>query len=295
MTTRHAAQVLVVSALLSPALAHAQAQERTIYAGVTDRAGAPITSLAAGDFIVREDGTPREVLRVATASDPMQIAVLVDTSQAMDPYIGDLRRGLRAFFRAMNGKHEIALFAFGERPTLLVDYTRDLQRLEAGIGRVFAQSNSASYLLDAIIETARGLSTREGGRAAIVAVTAEGPELSGRDHQTVLDEVEAARATLHSLVLTRTNNALLTQAAREREFALAKGAEATGGRRDDLLTSMAIAHSMEALAAEMLHQYEIVYARPTTLLPPERVDVKVSRPDAMVRAHRTAPAGRSRS
>lgn len=280
------AVLLAFTSLVHPALARAQSQQRTIYASVLDRSGAPLTGLTAADFGVREDGLQREVLTARPATDPMRIAVLVDTSRAMEPYINDLRNGLKAFFHSMEGRGEIALYGFGERPTRLVDYTRDMARLEAGIGRVFSESMSASYLLDAIIEVARGLQGRDGDRSAIVVVTAEGPEFSHRDYRTVLDEVKAAGTTLHSLVLTRRSFNPFNDGAREREFTIANGAELTGGRREDLFTGSALPGRLEALAAELKNQYEVVYARPRTLIGAERVEVSVNRTDATVRAPR---------
>jgi len=280
------AVLLAFTSLVHPALARAQSQERTIYASVLDRSGAPLTGLTAADFGVREDGLQREVLTARPATDPIRIAVLVDTSRAMEPYIKDLRNGLTAFFHSMEGRGEIALYGFGERPTRLVDYTRDMARLEAGIGRVFSESMSASYLLDAIIEVSRDLHGRDGVRSAIVVVTAEGPEFSHRDYRTVLDEVKAAGPTLHSLVLTRRSFNPFNDGAREREFTIANGAELTGGRREDLFTSTALPGRLEALADELKNQYELVYARPRTLIGAEKVEVSVNRTDATVRAPR---------
>lgn len=282
------AAVLAFTTVADPGLAFAQAQERAIYVSVLDKAGAPLTSLAAADFIVREDGIQREVLTAVPTTDPRRIAVVVDTSQAMEPHISDLRNALRGFFKSMQGKHEIALFGFGERPTLLADYTRDHARLEAAVGRVFAQSGSGAYLLDAIIEVSQGLRKREGARSAIVVITAEGPELSERYHRAVLDELQAADATLHSLVLTRRRASLLNDAAREREFALAKGAQLTGGRHEEVLTSMALPGRLQALAVELKNQYRVVYARPDTLIRPEKAEVSVNRSDVVVRAPRAS-------
>jgi Ca-activated chloride channel homolog len=277
---------LAFATVAHPGLALAQSRERTVYASVLDRSGAPLTSLNAADFSVRENDVPREVLTATLATDPLRIAVLVDTSQAMAPHISDLRNALRGFFTAMQGKHEIALFSFGERPTLLADYTRDASRLDAAIGRVFSQSGSGAYLLDAIIEVSKGLRAREGTRSAILVITAEGPEFSHRDHSTVLDALQEADATLHSLVLTRRRARLQNDAAREREFTMANGAWLTGGRREDLLTSMALTSRLQELAAELKNQYRIVYARPNTLVPPEKVEVSVDRTGATVRAPR---------
>jgi VWFA-related protein len=264
-------------------------KERAVYASVLNKEGVPVTTLGAADFVVREGGAEREVLDVAPASEPMRIAVLVDTSQSMAPYINDLRRALRSFFREMQGNQEIALFEFGDRPTRLVDYTRDPDRLEAGSGRVFARTGSGSHVLDAIVDASRDLRARETARPVIIVITAEGPEFSQRSHQTVLDDVRAANATLHSFVLTRRRVPLFNDGVREREFTLSKGARMSGGRREDLFTSMALTDRLQNLAAELKAQYRVVYSRPDMLIPPDRIDVAVKEPRLTVRASRVPP------
>ena len=275
----------IVMPMVGAGAAYAQTQERSVYASVLDKSGAPVTALTANDFIVRENGVQREVLRASPATDPLQIAVLVDTSQAIERHISDLRTALADFFKELAGEHELALIGFGERPTILTDYTRDLTRLNAGIGKLFARRGSGAYVLDAIIEASRGLRMREGARRVIVVITTEGPEFSERYHQSVLEEVRT-NATLHSFVLTRRGASPVDDAARQRELALAKGASVTGGRREHLLTSMALKDRLRDLASELENQYQVIYARPAALIPPDTIDVDVKRPGLTVRAPR---------
>jgi hypothetical protein len=185
------------------------------------------------------------------AAGPSRIAVLVDTSQAMDPYINDMRRALRGFVREMNGNADIALYEFGERPTRLVDFTRDPAALDAAIGRVFARPGSGSYLLDAIVEVSRDLRLRESGQSSIVVISGQGPEFSQRYHQTVLNELRDSHATLDSIVVTRRRLAILRDDVREREITLSKGASMTGGKREDLLTSMSLPDTLTGLARQL--------------------------------------------
>jgi VWFA-related protein len=283
---------VVIAASLSPALAQAQAQaqEKVIYASVLDEDGLPVAGLTEDDFIVREDGQRREVLRIMPATDPMRIAVLVDTSTAAQPYISDFRTALRGLFKEMHGRHELALFSFGERPTRLTPFTRDLGVLQSGVDRVFSQTQSGAYVLDAIIEVSRELRGRDGTRTAMIVVTADGPELSQRDHEVVLNELQAAGTTLHLFTMSRVNAPLLDDASREREQTFANGTRLTGGRRDDLLTSAALPARLQLLATELENQHRIVYLRPAGLVAPRRIDVKVNRADVKVRAARVPPS-----
>jgi hypothetical protein len=51
---------------------------RTIYVSVLNNAGAPVTDLAAPDFVIKEGGKDREVVRAGMTSVPLRIALLVD-------------------------------------------------------------------------------------------------------------------------------------------------------------------------------------------------------------------------
>src|SRR5688572_18266480 len=237
--------VLLILAMLLPAgPALAQALERTVYASVVDKNDAPVTGMGAGEFVVREDDTAREVLRVSAATEPLHIAVLVDTSQAMEEHLLDVRTALRSFFKQMGGKHEIALIGLGERPTVLSDYTHDPARLEKAVGSVFSRPGSGTYVLDGIVETSQGLQRRKAARPHIVVYAARGPEFSERAHQSVLEALRESGATLHTLMLNRHNLATASREEQELAQAVANGTQMTGGRRDDLLTPMALADRM---------------------------------------------------
>ena len=278
-------------AAIAPAAADAQT-ERSVYASVLDKAGGPVGALTARDFTVREDGADREVLRAERADEPLQIAVLVDTSQAVERYVSDIRKSLRAFVQEMSGRDEMAMIGFGERPTVLTDYTSDPERLEAAIGKIFARRGSGAYALDALVDASRSLRNRPGSRHVIVLITTEGPEFSNRYHEQVLDELRKS-ATLQSFILTRRVGIALDYARRERELTLAEGTLDTGGRREHLLTSMALEDRLKDLANELKNQYRIDYSRPSMLVPPEKIAVGVKREGLTVRAPRVTNTARA--
>jgi hypothetical protein len=262
--------------------AAAQTTERTIFASVLDAEGKPLTSVTPDDLVVREDGVRREVLRVTPATDPMQVAVLVDNTAAASAQISNIRDGLTAFVKKLAGKHEVSLVTFADRPTLLVEATTDAPALERGIGRVFSQSGSGSYLVDAIDEVSKGFKKRGATRPVIVVVTLEGREFSNSPYQLVLERLAESGAALHAIVLT-SGRGPLTQEERDRAILLDKGTREHGGERHDVLSGMAIPQELTRLADELLAQQKVVYARPGSLIPPKATTIEGARPGVKVR------------
>ena len=260
-------------------------RSRDIYVSVLDDRGDAVTGLTAADFTVREDGVAREVLKAAQATEQMAISLLIDDSQASTPAIQQLRDGITGFVDALQGKAEIAMATFGERPTSVVDYTTSAAALKKGVGTLFARPASGAYLLEAIVEVSRGLAKREPARPIIVVVMMEAVEFSNLHYETVLEELAKSRATLHVLAIG-TPSASQEDEIRNRNLVVAEGTSRTGGRRDQVLAISAIPQKMKQLGDELLKQYVVTYGRPETLIPPEKVEVSVTRPGLTVRAPR---------
>lgn len=270
-------------AVLASAALHAQADRRSLYVSALDRSGAPVDRLDPADVIVREDRVAREVLAVSPADEPMQIALLIDNSQAADSFIRDYRDGLPAFIRAIaeapGPRHQMSIVTLADRPTIITDYTSDVATLVKGTQRIFALPGSGTYLLDGLIEVTRGISKREFARPVIVAIVTEGPDLSYRGvYQAVLEPLRASGAAFHVLVLGSPTNR-----SHDRQMVLSEGSRSTGGRYDTLLTGTALTSRLKQVAAELTHQFRVTYARPQTLIQPEDLTVAAARPGLVVR------------
>ena len=265
----------VVAAAQSVDIA-AQAVEHAVYVSVVDRAGNPVDGLGPSDFIVREDRVVREVLRVARADTPIQIALLVDNSQAADEYVPDIRRGMAAFINGVTAdsalRHRIAIITLADRPTINTEYTTDRAQLLKEAQRIFATPGSGTYLLDGIIETSEGIMQRREPRPVVVAIMTEGPELSLRSYQRVLEPLRSSRAAFHAVVVGQPINT-----SQDRNIVLAEGTRTTGGRYDTILAGTALPAKMTQVAAELTHQYRVTYARPQSLIQPEHITVATTR------------------
>jgi VWFA-related protein len=286
---RSLALTLVVSLAIVIAAAprpRAQAQggdrERTLFVSALNDKGEPIEDLRINDVLVREDGVRREVLRLSRATEPIDIALLVDNSAAAADSINQIRDALRHFIAKMAGDNQIALVALADRPTILVDYTSDQKRLETGIGRLFSLSTSGMTLLDAIVEVSRGLGRRETPRAVMVPVINDGVEFSNKYHRDVIDAAKAAQVALHAVTV---GSFYLTgeDAVRERALVLDLGTKETGGQRATLLSPMAVDNALSKLARELSSQFKVVYARPQSLIPPSKTEIGSARAGITVR------------
>jgi VWFA-related protein len=282
------AGTIALAAMAAQPRVAAQAIQRSLYVSVVDDQGVPVENLGVADFVVREDNVAREVLRVAPADEPMQIAVLVDTSQTARNDIAHMRQALPPFVTALTNpsesgaKNVVALIAFGERPTIFTDYTSNTAELQKGINRVWAQQGSGAYLLDAIYEVTQGIKKRESKRPVIVAIAAEGRELSYRQYDQVLDPLRASGAPLYALMIGSPFTDLSDEG-RSRSIVLDRGTGETGGRRDQLLAPNALPDRLKLLARQLTHQYRVTYARPQSLIPPEKVTVSASKPGLTAR------------
>lgn len=274
--------LVVAAALCMPVPSFAQARERILYVSALDKAGKPVEALAAADVLVQEDGVTREVLRVTRATDPMQVAILVDNSSIASAHFTNMRDGLKRLLAALPDGHEFSLVTYADRPTLLASLTTDKSEIQKGIDRIFAQTGSGAYLMDAVDETARGFLKNDSPRPVIVVLALEGTEFSNGGYQSVLERLRESGAQFHVLQLVE-GRGDRTQEERDRSVLIDRGTRETGGRRDSLLTSMSFPTALEALAAELNGQFKVVYARPESLVPPRETRVSSANPALEVR------------
>jgi Ca-activated chloride channel family protein len=290
---KHALSALAAAAACafsSPAVAQTRPTQQ-LYVSVMDGKGEPVTGLGADAFRVREDGNAREVLTAGPATEPLTVALLVDDSQATSGATQFIREAVETFIKQLAGKAEMAIVTFGERPTIVADYTTDQKKLLDGGKRIFPRPGAGAYLMEAISEVSRGLQKRKPARPVIVVLRMDNDvEFSNRHYDNVLSELAASGAALHDISLGQPGGSLSDEN-RNRDQVVAMGTERSGGRRDNVLALTAAADKMKQVASELTNQYVVTYARPERLIPPEKIEVTVTRPGLTARARTRVQAG----
>jgi len=278
------AVLLAVASIAHPRLFAAgqgDAHEQTMYVSAVDNKGEPVEGLGPDAFVVQEDGRRREILRVSKATDPIDLALLVDNSAAAERPMLDIRTALTNFVAKMAPRNQIAVIGLADRPTIITDYTNDPKKLADAV-KIFAMPSSGMTLLDAIIETSKGLKKREATRAMIVAVVTDGTEFTNYYSRDAVKAMAEAGAQFHLVGIGRFEHSE-EMAIRERSFLLTEGPRGTGGSTTTILASSGLDQALQRLARELSSQYKVVFSRPESLIPPEKTDVSSARPDITMR------------
>ena len=283
---RVATACAVTAALVATALTSVDAQrdrrERTLFVGAVNDKGEPVEGLGPDAFVVKEDGVRREVLRVAPATEPMDIAILVDNSTAAADEITFLRSGLSKFVQIMATGNKVAVITLADRPTIKVEYTDDAVRLKEAVSSLFSTPQSGMTLLDGIFETVNGLQRRETPRAVLVPVITDGVEFTTRYFRDIVNTLVKNHVALHMVTIGPFYHDE-EHGTRERSFLLDAGPRESGGQRISLLSAHGLDGAMDKLAKELRAQYKVVYSRPESLIPPDKVTVTAGKSGLTVR------------
>lgn len=274
--------VAAIAAYWSSAAAQGDRRERTLFVSAVDSSGAPVEGLGPDAFVVKEDGARREVLRVSRATEPIDVAILVDNSTAASEEITFLRTSLSKFVQRMAPNNHVAVITLADRPTIRVEYTSDAVQLKNAVSSLFSTPQSGMTLLDAIMETVAGMQKRETPRAVIVPVITDGVEFTTHYHRDIVAALTRARVQLHMVTIGPFYHDE-EHGTRERSFLLDLGPHESGGQRISLLSAHGLDGAMDKLAKELLSQYKVVYSRPESLIPPEKIAISAGKPGLTVR------------
>lgn len=251
---------------------------RSIRIAVTDEKGAAVVGLVTDEVVVLENGVACDVAKVEPDRRPLSLVLLLDSSEAVgSAYRLSLVDAVAGFLARLPEGARYALWVTGDRPRRLVDFTQDRTVAGPALKRIAPQGGST--LLDALVESTRGLEQEEGRRTVVVALTGLGVEFSSRDRHQVVDEAKRSGATFMAVLFEESPAPFEVRQAYD--YVLERLTRETGGVYETTLSSMGAASALQKLAGDIAGQYRVSYASGGAKAP--KLDVKVARPGVRVR------------
>jgi VWFA-related protein len=302
----HAVRTLVVLSLLgSSGIARLAAQQPggdpvprfkssadvvTIQAAVRNGKGRPVAGLTAADFEIRDNGQLRPVLSLRSdAGSPVSLAILVDLSgsMAISPKLAMARQALDTVISQLRpGDDEAAVFTFDSSLHESHPFTTNPSALAGTLENVTPYGTTSLY--DATAAAARRLSERSASHKAIVVLTDgidtsskyTAPEVSG------LASSIAVPVYVMATVPSIDQRAMMEAAERSDQSKAADLrdlAEWTGGQLVFASNLTETTTAAVGLVSELRQQY-VIAIEAVTAREWRRLDVRVKRPSAVVRA-----------
>ena len=228
----------------------------SVFATVTNSAGAPVSSLKDEDFQVFEDGKLQKIAVFHRESElPLYIVVAIDTSlstrgdQKLE--LESARRFARAILRPIDG---LSLFEFSEIVDQVTPFTADVRVIDRGINHI--RSGAATALYDALYLGSEALQQRR-GRKVMVVITDGGDTVSQISYRDAVRAAQEAEVILYSIIIVPIENS----AGRDigGEHALVQLSRDTGGKYFYASGLEQLDAAFRQISDELRTQYLIAY------------------------------------
>jgi VWFA-related protein len=266
---------------------------------VSEPGGRYVTDLTAGDFTIFENGERQRVDFFAATEQPINVALVLDTSGSTRDRLEKIKAAALAFVGQLRPHDRVAIVTFEEDVRVLLPLTSDRGRLrEALAGLTPGHFTQVYEAVQAVAEDVLG--GVEGRKAAIV-FTDGVDTASYTTFESSLAEVSRRQIIVYPIRYnTRPDvearieergddvdeaRAALAEAYRVADSYLRELASRSGGvvRSADRIEDIDAAFA--AIAAELRHQYLIGYYPPRAGdAGDRRITVTVSRPGVVVRS-----------
>lgn len=245
---------------------------------VTDRLGRYVPGLTAKNFTVLDDGVPRRIETFDATDSPLSAVLVLDVSGSMLYKIEEARRSAHAFVDALKPEDEVALLNFNSTTVGWVPFTKQRGPIHAEIDASRTEGETALY--DATGQALKRLKPLKRRKAVILFTDGE----DNRSRLSVDQVIGIARASEVSIYSVAQG---LDERTTLRAF-LDQLADQTGGRSYFIGSIEKLSETFRKILKELKSQYYLTYTPRPGLRPKtwHRIQVKVDRPDVIVRARK---------
>lgn len=159
---------------------------------VSDRNGRYISGLKAKDFTVYENGVRQSIDFFAPVEEPLNVALLIDTSRSTAPVLDSIKDAAIEFIGQLQPRDQATVVSFDYEPHVLAPLTSNKNELVRAVEYAEIGEYVGTTLRDAVLETINNTFAGSKGRKAIILLT------DGKDARSRATVEELMRATEES-------------------------------------------------------------------------------------------------
>jgi Ca-activated chloride channel family protein len=222
---------------------------------VTDPMNRLVTGLERENFQIFDNNVGQVIKSFSTQDSPLTIGIIFDLSGSMGSKFLRARKALSEFLRTCNPQDEFFVVGFNDRPAVIVDYTSDVDDVEARMVMLKPQNRTA--LIDAIYLGTNKLRQSKYDRKALLIIS------DGGDNRSRYTEGELRRVVRESDVQIYSIGIFDQYAPTQEEILgptlLTDICEMTGGRLFRVNDVTELGDIAARISAELRNEYVIGY------------------------------------
>jgi Ca-activated chloride channel homolog len=224
-------------------------------ATVTDPMNRLVTGLERENFQVFDNNIGQEIKSFSTEDAPVTIGIVFDLSGSMSSKFVRARKALSEFLRTSNPLDEFFVVGFNDRPAVIVDYTSDVDDVEARM--VMLKPENRTALIDAVYLGVNKLRQAKYERKALLIIS------DGGDNRSRYTENELRRVVRESDVQIYSIGIFDQYAPTTEEqlgpVLLTDMCDMTGGRMFRVMDIAELGDIASRISAELRNEYVIGY------------------------------------
>jgi VWFA-related protein len=166
---------------------------------VSDRLGRYIAGLKSADFTLYQDRVAQPISVFDTTEEPLNVALLIDTSKSTLPVLDDIKSAGVKFLKELRPQDRAMVVSADYDVHVLSQLTSDRKALEKAVKHARTGEEIGTVLRDAVDEIIGGSFKRVDGRKAIILLT-DGKDVGSRiREQALLDEAAESGAMIYTV------------------------------------------------------------------------------------------------
>ena len=166
---------------------------------VSDREGRYITGLKKGDFTLYEDGVEQPISSFAAFDEPVNVALLLDTSGSTRETLDQIKSAAKDFIELLNPNDQCLIATFDARVNVLSQLTSDHKLLKKSLTEAQTAEKAGSVVFNAVEQLAQTAFNGAEGRKVIVLLT-DGKDFgSSLSKKQLFDDLEESDVSIYPI------------------------------------------------------------------------------------------------